>query len=142
MTEALFDGVDTTWARVPKAEAIADKVKQLLANFSGADPAASVPALLELRKELAKDPKNEWFATKIGEVDALIVACAAVHIESSTSNAVVSPGQALPIKLEAINRSKVPVQFVEARAPVSGEQLRLDVPLPQDQFAATDLSRP
>src|ERR1043165_1896424 len=55
MPEALFDGIDTTWKRVPKSEAIAGKVKQLLADFSSADPAASVPKLLELRKELAQD---------------------------------------------------------------------------------------
>ena len=140
MKDALFDGVDTTWARVPKSETIAGKVKQLLETFSPADPAASVPKLLELRKELTKDEKNDWFQTKAAEVDALIVACLAVHIESSTSNPVVSPGQTLPIKLEAINRSKVPVQLLEARAPVSGESLRLDTPLPQDQFVATDLS--
>ncbi|HKP02562.1 MAG TPA: PIG-L family deacetylase [Chthoniobacterales bacterium] len=140
MKDALFDGVDTTWARVPKSETIAGKVKQLLETFSPADPAISVPRLLELRKQLTKDEKNDWFLTKAAEVDALIVACLAVHIESSTSNAVVSPGQTLPIKLEAINRSKVPVQLLEARAPVSGESLRLDTPLPQDQFVATDLS--
>jgi LmbE family N-acetylglucosaminyl deacetylase len=140
MTDALFDGVDTTWARVPKSEMIAGKVKQLLADFSAADPAASVPKLLELRKELTKDEKNDWFLAKTTEVDALIVACLAVHIESSTPNAVVSPGQTLPIKLEAINRSKIPVQLVEARAPVSGESLRIDTPLTQDQFVATDLS--
>ncbi len=29
ITSGLFDGVDTTWARVPKSEAIAEKVKQL-----------------------------------------------------------------------------------------------------------------
>jgi LmbE family N-acetylglucosaminyl deacetylase len=140
MGEPLFDGIDTSWTRVAKSDTIAAKVKQLLADFSPADPAASVPKLLELRKELAKDEKNDWFLTKTAEVDALIAACLALHIESSTANAVVSPGQALPIKLEAINRSKVPVQLVEARAPVSGEQLRLDTPLPQDQFVAKDLS--
>jgi LmbE family N-acetylglucosaminyl deacetylase len=140
MKEKLFEGIDTTWARVPKSDAIAEKMKQLLASFSDADPAASVPQLLEVRKELAKDPKNEWFATKTAEVDALIVACLAVHIESSTPNAVVSPGQTLPIKLQAINRSKVAVQLVEARAPVSGESLPLDLPLLQDQLVAKDLS--
>src|SRR5438045_4073460 len=112
MTEALFDGVDTTWARVPNSGPIAEKVKQLLATFSSVDPAASVPSLLDLRKELMRDAKNEWFATKAGEVDALIAACLALNVESSTANAIVSPGQTLPIKLEAINRSKVPVQLL------------------------------
>jgi LmbE family N-acetylglucosaminyl deacetylase len=158
MTETLFDGVDTTWARVPKSETVADKVKKLIASFSPADPAASVPGLLELRKELVslggtgavpsptKDATagvpsdNTWFAAKAGEVDTLIAACLALNIESSTTNAVVSPGQTLPIKLEAINRSKVAVQLLEARAPVSAQTLRLDVPLSQDQFVAKDLS--
>src|ERR1051325_9678113 len=125
---------------------------------SPADPSASVPKLLELRKELValggtgavpsptKDatagvpPEQSWFVAKAREVDVLIAACLALHIESSTTAFVVSPGQPLPIKLEAINRSNVPVQLLEVRAPVSGEQLRLDVPLPQDEFVTKDLS--
>jgi LmbE family N-acetylglucosaminyl deacetylase len=140
MTDKLFDGVDTSWARVPKSRAIADKVKQLIATYSPADPSASVPQLLELRKELSKAEKNDWFATKIGEIDTLIAACLALHIESSTTNAVVSPGQQLPIKFDLINRSKVPVQLLEARTPISGEQLRFDVPLRQDEFVTKDLA--
>ena len=142
MRNALFDDVDTTWKRIEKSEAIAGKVKDIIATFAPADPAASVSKLLALRKELVPKigPKDNWFATKTWEVDALIAACLGLYIESSTVTAVVSPGQPLPIKLEAINRSQVPVQLLEARAPVSGEALRLDVPLPQDQFFAKDLS--
>ncbi len=140
MTESLFDGIDTTWSRVPKSEAIAQKVKELLASFIPADPAASVPKLLELRSALSKLDKKDWVNAKIGETDALIAACLGLLIESSTTSAVVSAGQTLPIKLEAINRSKVPVQLLEARTPVSGEQLRLDTPLLQDQFVAKDLT--
>lgn len=159
MTMGLFEGVDTSWKRVAKSEAIAENVKQIQAAFSPGDPSASVPKLLELRKELSskiggtgfvpsasKDategvpPGKSWFVTKLGEVDALIVACLALHVETSTTASVVSGGQVLPIKLQAINRSNVPVQLLEARTPVSGEQLKLDVPLPQDQLFAKDLA--
>ena len=147
ITSGLFDGIDTTWSRVPKSEAVAEKVKQLLATFAPADPAASVPKLLELRKDLvarmatdvSPEAKN-WFGAKAGEVDRLIVACLGLHIESSTTRAVVSAGQELPIKLEAINRSNVPVQLLKVLTPVSGEELTLDTPLPQDQFVAKDLT--
>jgi LmbE family N-acetylglucosaminyl deacetylase len=155
ITNELLDGVDTRWSRVPKSEAIAEKVNQLLATFVPADPAASVPKLLELRSALTEKistgvpsksadateavPPN-WFAAKCGEVDSIIAACLGLHIESSTATAVVSAGQPLPIKLEAINRSKVPVQLVEARTPVSNETLRLDLPLATDQFVAKDLT--
>ena len=140
VASGLFDDIDTSWSRVPKSEAIAEKVKQLLATFVPADPAASVPKLLELRNALTQAGEKNWFPAKAAEVDALIAACLGLHIESSTATAVVAGGQQLPIKLESINRSKVPVQLLEVRTPVSGEQLRLDVPLPQDQFVARDLS--
>jgi LmbE family N-acetylglucosaminyl deacetylase len=140
MKEALFDGIDTTWERVPKSEAVTEKVKQLLATFVPADPAASVPKLLELRRALLTIEKKDWRIAKVGEVDTLIAACLGLHVESSTTAATVSAGQSLPIKFEAINRSNVPVQLVEARTPVTGQDLRLDTPLPQDQFVAKDLS--
>ena len=140
MTNSLFDGIDTTWARVPKSEAVAEKMKQLLATFAPSDPAASVPKLLDLRKSVATLEKKDWVVAKTGEIDTLIAACLALNIESSTTSTVVSAGQTLPIKLEAINRSNVPVQLLAARTPVSGQDSRLDVPLPQDQFVAKDLA--
>lgn len=140
MTDSLFDGIDTSWKRIPGSDAIAGKIKDLQSAFVPADPAASVPKLLELRKDLTRLAPEDWRLAKVGEVDSLIAACLSLHVESSTATAVVSAGQTLPIKLEAINRSKVPVQLIEARTPVSGQTLRLDAPLPQDQFVAKDLA--
>jgi len=159
ITNGLFDGVDATWSRVPKSEAIAEKVKQVASTFVPADPAASVPKLLELRKALTEKtsaggtgsvpsksmdapagvPPN-WYEAKRAEVDSIIAACLGLNIESSTTLAAVSAAQPLPIKFEAINRSKVPVQLVEVRTPVSGETIKLDLPLPTDQFVAKDLA--
>lgn len=140
ITNDLFDGVDTTWSRVPKSETIAEKVKQVVAAFVPADPAASVPKLMELRKALTQFGDKDWGAQKRAEVDSIIAACLGLNIESSTTIAAVSAAQPLPIKFEAINRSKVPVQLLEVRTPVSGETLQLDLPLPTDQFVAKDLT--
>src|SRR5664279_1080466 len=121
ITTGLFDGVDTAWSRVPKSEAIAGKVKQVIAAFAPADPAASIPKLLELRKALAQSGDKDWSPQKRAEVDSLIAACLGLNIESSATVAAVSAAQPLPIKFEAINRSKVPVQLLDVRSPVSGE---------------------
>ena len=156
--DGLFDGVDTTWSRVPKSEAIAGKVKQVIAAFVPADPAASVPKLLELRKALTEKistvakgsapPKSpdatagvppNWYEAKQAEVDSLIAACLGLSIESSATIPTVSAAQSLPIKFEAINRSKVPVQLLNVRMPGSGETVPLDLPLATDQFVAKDL---
>src|SRR6476646_2095758 len=52
ITSGLFDGVDTTWARVAASKAIAEKISQVISTFVPADPAASLPRLLELRQAL------------------------------------------------------------------------------------------
>src|SRR6059036_3012066 len=85
MTNGLFDGVDTTWKRVPDID---NQVQQLIANFSPVNPAASVPKLLELRKALTA-VDNDWAVSKRAEVDGLIASCAALYMESSTALAAV-----------------------------------------------------
>jgi LmbE family N-acetylglucosaminyl deacetylase len=139
MTNGLFDGVDTTWKRVPNATDIGNQVQQLIAGFSPINPPASVPKLLELRKALTA-VDNDWTVSKRAEVDGLIATCAALYVESSTALAAVSPGQPLPIKFDAINRSSVPIKLISVHAPVSGETLNIDAPLGRDQFFTKDLS--
>jgi len=139
MTNGLFDGVDSTWKRVPNATDIGGRVRELSAKFSPSDPAASVPKLLELRKALTA-VDNEWAVSKRAEVDRLIASCAALYMESSTALSAVSPGQPVPIKFDAINRSSVPIKLISVHAPVSSETLRIDAPLTRDQFFTKDLN--
>ena len=139
MAEGLFDGVDTTWNRVSGADDVSKRVQEVIGGFNPADPAKSIPKLLELREALAL-LKDDWAVAKVGDVESLIAACAALHLESSTALAAVSPGQPLPVKFDAINRSAVPVKLVSIRAPVSGETLRIDAPLNRDEFLSKDLN--
>src|SRR5881227_1730036 len=81
----------------------------------GAFAVAALELAAKSNAATAKAPPDtrSWYVTKTSEVDSLIAACAGLHIESSTTTATVSGGQALPIKLEAINRSGVPVQLLQ-----------------------------
>ena len=139
MTNGLFDSVDTTWKRVPNATDIGGQVQKLIAEFSPADPAASVSKLLELRKALTA-VDNDWTVSKRAEVDGLIASCTALYMESSSALSAVSPGQPLPIKFDAINRSAVPIKLISVQVPVSGETLRIDALLARDQFFTKDLN--
>jgi LmbE family N-acetylglucosaminyl deacetylase len=138
MNGRLFGDIDTTWKRIPNSGAIAQRVQQLISGFASTDPAASVPKLVDLREVLRASP-DQWAKAKVGEIDVLIAACAGLYVEASTTVSTVSPGQVLPIKLEAINRSAVPVRLVAVRALPSGETLRIDAPLKQDDFVSKDL---
>ncbi|PYL70817.1 MAG: LmbE family protein, partial [Verrucomicrobia bacterium] len=108
ITSALFDGIDTSWSRVANSESVAAKIRQIVSEFHPAGPAASVPELLELRQALGGLKDDGWVPEKEAEVDRIIAACLGLHVEASTTNENITPGQTAAIKLEAINRCNIP----------------------------------
>lgn len=138
MSSGLFDGVDTSWSRVPGGQSVGAEVQKIIAAFAPANPAASIPQLLELRDAISKltDP---FAQAKRDEIDTIIAACAGLHLESATTANAINPGQVLPLKLEAINRSDVPVELISASTPLSSESLALDQALKRDEFVSRDL---
>src|SRR6266436_2840522 len=140
MTSALFDGVDTNWSRVANSEPVAAKIRQIISDFHPADPAASVAELLDLRQALSELKDDDWVSEKKAELDQIIAACLGLHVEASTTSSTITPGQTAAIKLEAINRSNIPVTLQEVRFPLSGDSTRLDAALPPNELVTKDLS--
>ena len=140
MTGAVFQGVNTTWVRVPHSAEVAARVGKVMAEFRPADPAASVPALLEARQALEQLKDDDWVPQKLAELDRLVAACLGLHIEASTTAATVIPGQTLPVKVEAINRSNLPIELREVRFRVSGEVMPINAPLPRDELVAKEFT--
>jgi LmbE family N-acetylglucosaminyl deacetylase len=140
MTSSLFEGIDTTWSRVPNSEAIAAQIRQIISHFHPADPAASVPELLKLRQAMSTIKDDSWVPEKEAELDSIIPACLGLHVEASTTNEAVTPGQAAMIKLEAINRCNIPVTLPEVHCPLSGESLKIEAALPTNELVTKDLS--
>src|SRR5437773_1997438 len=140
MTSALFEGIDTNWSRVANSESVAAKIRQIISEFHPADPAASVPELLELRQPLSSLKDDGWVTEKEAELDRIIAACLGLHVEASTTNENITPGQTAAIKLEAINRCNIPVTLQEVRFPLSGDLTRIDAALPPNELVTKDLS--
>ena len=140
MTSSLFEGVDTTWSRVPNSESVAAQGRQIISKFNPADPAASVPELLKLRQAMSGIQDDSWIAEKKAQLDKIIAACLGLHVETSTATETFTPGQTATIKLEAINRSNVPVTLQEARFPNTGDSNKVDTPLPSNELVTKDLS--
>jgi LmbE family N-acetylglucosaminyl deacetylase len=140
MTSALFDGVDTSWSRVLNSGPIATRIRQIIVNFRPADPAASVPELLKLRQTMSEIKDNSWIPEKKAELDEIIAACLGLHVEASTTNETVTPGQTVTIKLEAINRCDIPVTLQEARCSLTGDSMKIDAAFPPNELVTKDLS--
>src|SRR3954451_21871189 len=140
MTSSLFEGVDTTWSRVANSESVAAQVGQIISKFNPADPAASVPELLKLRQTMSGLQDESWIAEKKAQLDKIIAACLGLHVEASTATETFTPAQTATVKLEAINRSNVPVTLKEARCFNSGDSNKMDVALPSNELVSKDLS--
>ena len=140
MTSSLFEGVDTTWSRVANSESVAAQIRQIISKFNPADPAASVPELLKLRQTMSGIQDESWIAEKKAQLDKIIAACLGLHVEASTATETFTPGQTATIKLEAINRSNVPVTLQEARFPNTGDSNKIDAALPSNELVTKDLS--
>src|SRR5262249_1771181 len=75
MTSSIFEGVDTSWSRVPNSEPIATEIHQIILKFNPADPAASVPDLLKLRQAMSGIKDESWIPEKKADLDKIIAAC-------------------------------------------------------------------
>jgi LmbE family N-acetylglucosaminyl deacetylase len=140
MTSSLFEGIDTSWSRVANSESVATEIRQIISKFNPADPAASVPDLLKLRQAMSGIQDESWPAEKKAKLDTIIAACLGLHVEASTATETFTPGQTAAIKLEAINRSNVPVTLQEVRFPHSAESNKIDATLPSNELVTKDLS--
>ena len=116
-TNDILDGIDTTWARVPGGADIGPLADELLAKFNPENPAASVPALLVIRRKLAALPTDPLVADKRQQLDRILQACLGLFVETEIPNAQVVPGELLKLRHTVIARTGFPVRWLGARYP-------------------------
>ncbi|MBV7529947.1 PIG-L family deacetylase [Chitinophaga sp. sic0106] len=108
-TSSLLDGVNQSWSRIDGGKAIGEMVDKVIAAYNMENPAASVPALLNIRKAIQALPDGYWRNLKLKETEQLIFACAGIWAEAySTANTVV-PGYKMNTTVQLINRGNIPV---------------------------------
>jgi LmbE family N-acetylglucosaminyl deacetylase len=110
--KTMFDGVDTTWNRVPGGGSRAGEILARAAQeFDDLHPERTVTALLEARPivaGLARDGQL-WAQWKLEELDEAIALCAGLHIEAQTDAPAYTPGSTAKLTLTALNRSQLPI---------------------------------
>jgi LmbE family N-acetylglucosaminyl deacetylase len=140
-TNDILDGVDTTWNRVPGGAEIAKLSDAVVAQFNPQDPAASVPALLQIKKALAAlITDNPVVAEKRQNLDHLLQECLGLAVITTIPDAEVVPGEPLAMHLSAtVGSDIVPVRWVAARFPSIGAKYAIDADLVANQPASRDM---
>ena len=105
----LMDGVDVTWGRIPGGAPIGAAAANILAHFDPAHPAASVPALLELRSRLAAVSGDAVVAEKRLQLDRILIACLGLEVTATVPTPEVVPGEKLRVRERARVQAAVAV---------------------------------
>lgn len=106
---SLLEGVNTSWSRIPGGKPIGEKVDKAQAAFNIEDPAASVPALLEIRKAIQALPEGYWRTQKLKETEDLLLACAGLWMEAYSNTQTVVPGQPMQGSVQLLCNSNTNV---------------------------------
>ncbi|ATC64005.1 LmbE family protein [Nibricoccus aquaticus] len=136
-TTDILDGIDTTWSRIPGAAALGPLTDAALKNFSPQNPAASIPALLEIRSALAALPTDPILADKRAHLDRILTACLGLHWETVIPQAEAVPGETLKLRHTLIARNNFPVRWLATRYPT----LATEIPVATDLAANVALNQ-
>ncbi|MCI0583332.1 MAG: PIG-L family deacetylase, partial [Chloroflexi bacterium] len=124
----LFDGIDTTWGRIPGGTVVGDVLDRAYSEFVPEDPAGVVPRLLEARAHLTSLPPGRWTSAKLADLDRVIAACLGLYLEAASDAYAATPGDVVKINLEAANRSPVAVRLRKVAIAAAGA----DIPWEED----------
>jgi LmbE family N-acetylglucosaminyl deacetylase len=146
----LFDGIDTTWNRVPGGAAVAPILAEAARAYEPAHPEKALPFLAKARPLVAKltDPLAK---VKLVELDEAITLCAGLWAEAQARTPETSPGVPLTVTTTLVNRSRVAAIGFEGAAiegmwnealPNPPAKLAYNQPLALDFTKAVPASQP
>ncbi|MEO8110273.1 MAG: PIG-L family deacetylase [Ginsengibacter sp.] len=107
MQGGLMDGIVTDWKRINGGDAIQDMINSILNNYKLDQPELSVPSLVKLYHSIKALPEGNWRNKKLDEIRDIIVACSALFIDATSSQAQVVQGDTLRINFVLNKRENV-----------------------------------
>jgi LmbE family N-acetylglucosaminyl deacetylase len=126
----VFEGIDTSWNRLKGGKAIGDILYAVEKRFDFKNPSASVPELVKAYDLIQKLEDNHWKVIKLEEIKKIIAACVGLYLEAVADNQEASIGTLVKIKLEAINRSDLKMNWKSydtfPSEPVSFQEISLE----------------
>ena len=118
-TRDLFDGVDTTWNRVPGGAEVGRLTDEAIARFNPSDPAASVPALLAIRSRLSRLAADPVVSDRRRQLDRILQACLGLTVGTVVDRAEVVPGETMKLRHTASVGASIPVRWLAVRYPAT-----------------------
>jgi LmbE family N-acetylglucosaminyl deacetylase len=146
ITDDFLTGSIKSWKSLEGAEELSTLFNRALNQFDPEQPAKITPILLEANRELESLKDPYWKKVKSDQLKGVLRGVLGLYLEASTSEESVAPGEHIKIRLEATNRSNVPVSldqipFDAPELDIDGTELlfnyrfeqELEIMIPEDQ---------
>lgn len=133
-SEDFFEGIDTSWNRLPGGAAVAEKLDAALAAFKPDAPERVIPHLVEARRRMAGIDHPDA-RRKMEELDETIAAAAGLWLDVSAMSPLAVPGGSVELVMTAIHRSRLPARL-------AGVTLEGVAGAPAFEGAALEYNRP
>jgi LmbE family N-acetylglucosaminyl deacetylase len=140
---SIMDGVDTTWARLKDGAQIAKLADEAVAKFDLKDPAASLPRLLAIRKQLASLPSKaaDIVVSEKQQLDRAIQGCLGLAVETTIPRAEVVPDEVLHMRHSATIAAGEGIRWLSVSYPATGERIDQPIDLAPGRPATRDLDQ-
>jgi LmbE family N-acetylglucosaminyl deacetylase len=107
----LFEGIDTSWQRVPNGKRVGVMLDNIIDNFDPQNPSSSLPSLLAVYAKLNESKEQFWVKIKKEELLHVIQSCAGLWIEATSPDFAAAPGDEISIQTTIVNRSDFPFRI-------------------------------
>lgn len=125
----LFEGIDTSWNRIKGGNEIGKILGSVQDNFDFKNPALSIPELLKAYEKIQLLEETHWKQIKSEEIQKIIVACAGLYLEAISDSQTTTENSTIKIKLEAINRSDIPIVLESVLLLPSNQKIEKNITL-------------
>jgi LmbE family N-acetylglucosaminyl deacetylase len=128
----LFEGIDTTWNRVPGSDKVRKLLEEANRSFRFEQPDKIIPLLVKALTELKALPESYWTVQKEKELRDVIRSCAGLWLEAIADAYTVIPGQDLKVTATVINRAGFPFIFKKIEVPGESKVVEVQQSLQKD----------
>jgi len=118
VSKDLFEGIDTTWNRLPGGGAIGSILGEAIRSYAPSHPEKVIPQLVKARPlilAMSTAISDPLARIKLAELDETIALCAGLWIEAQARQFETTPGSKLGVTATVMNRSTAQVTLDAAR---------------------------
>ncbi len=111
----VFEGINTSWSRMPEGKAIGEILEKTEQNFDFQNPAVHIKELIQAYLLIQKIQDKYWREQKSEQIKNIILACSGLYLEAVANKESVTKSEEFDLNFEVVNRSKATIVLKEIR---------------------------